>query len=331
MNAAVLVLLLAVLADAVLGDPVYAWHPARLLGRWIAAGESWLRRREWATVWGGILLTASTALAAVGVYLALRTAAARLAPGGAWVVDVFTVYSAIALRDLIDHVRPVAAALNRGDLAGARTAIARVVGRDVTVLDTPGVARAAIETVGENLVDGFIAPVFWFVAGCVIGRAAPGGPVPWGCAGMLVFKAASTLDSMLGYRTPRYERIGKAGARLDDALNFLPARLAPAVMAPAALCLRDLQPAAGWRVFLRDRLKHASPNSAHGESFMAGALAVRLGGPTRYADGLEQKPWLGDGTPDAEAADVYAALRLAAGSGVVTALLAAGALWLASA
>lgn len=303
------VLLAAFALDLVAGDPVYPLHPTRLIGRSIGAIEKALRALKLDRLLGGVILAVITISLTLGVYWGLHAVLAQLNAWAALIFDGFVVYSCIACGDLLKHGRPIASALERDDLPAARTAVQRIVGRDANALDAHGVARAAVESIAESFLDGFLAPVFWYVVGALAAVAFGGSSASWGVAGILTYKAANTLDSMVGYRDERYMLFGRFSARLDDALNFIPARLAIVILWPAALLCR-LDARAGWRIALRDRLKHESPNSAHTESFAAGALGLRLGGPLLYSDGLLEKHWLGDGSPDATAKDIRAASRL---------------------
>ena len=185
-----------------------------------------------------------------------------------------------------------------------------IVGRDATLLDRHGVARAAVESVAESLVDAGLSPLFWYVAGCLMAAGVGGRVTSGGVLAVLLFKSVSTMDSMVGYRNARYRQFGTVAARLDDVLNFIPARLSLGIVSVAALG-SDMSASCGWQIGWRDRLKHESPNAGHSESAFAGALGLRLGGPTHYADRVAQKPWLGDGTPDATADSLGAACRLA--------------------
>ena len=179
----------------------------------------------------------------------------------------------LAQRSLDAHVEEVRRALATGDLALARQAVARIVGRDTAALDEAGVARAALESLAESFNDGVVAPAFWlFVAGL---------------PGLYAYKAVNTADSMIGHMEPRWRAFGWAAARLDDVMNLVPARIAGALIA--------LSGGGGWRIMWRDARRHASPNAGWPEAAMAGTLRVRLGGPARY-DGLEAaRSWLGDG------------------------------------
>ena len=180
-------------------------------------------------------------------------------------------------------------------MAQARTELQKIVGRDTSNLNPEGVARGAVESVAENFVDGVLSPIFWYtliaVFSHVFGCPAPAAA---GIVGMLGFKAISTLDSMVGYRSDHYLLFGRPAARLDDLANFLPARLSLIILSIGAV-LSGEKAWAGWKISRRDRLKHLSPNAGHSESFVAGALGVRLGGPTVYQKNTADKPWLGDG------------------------------------
>lgn len=211
--------------------------------------------------------------------------------------DLFICYSCLALKDLFYHMDKVIRALEGGNLAEARKEIAMVVGRDVRFLDEKGISRAAIETMAENFVDGFLSPLFWYLSGGILGYIFGLSPVMSAVGFMITFKVASTLDSMVGYKDSEFLEFGWAGAKLDDIMNFIPARLSLMVLFAGAWIFR-IEASEGIRVALRDRLKHDSPNAAHAESFVAGALEVRLGGPTVYPEGQKDKPWLGEGNPD---------------------------------
>jgi len=211
--------------------------------------------------------------------------------------DLFIGYSCLALKDLFIHTDRVIHALETGNLPEARKRISMVVGRDVRFLDEKGISRAAIETLAENFVDGFLSPLFWYLSGGILGYILGLSPVMTAISLMLVFKVASTLDSMVGYKDSEFFEFGWAGAKLDDIMNFIPSRLSLIVLFAGAWICR-LKASEGIRVALRDRLKHDSPNAAHAESFVAGALEVRLGGPVVYPDGQKDKPWLGEENPD---------------------------------
>ncbi len=266
---------------------------------------------------GGFLLVLTTIGLSLSIYLGLRFILRLTSPLLCIILDIFIVYSCIALRDLLYHAKLVANALKCNDLVKARDTVQKFVGRDAERLDAPGVARAAVESVAENFVDGFLSPVFWYVIGCELAYLSQFPPHVGAVIGTLSFRVVNTLDSMVGYRNDRYLYFGRVAARLDDLMNFLPARLAVPIIATAtALC--NLSVANCVKVSWRDRLKHPSPNSGHAEACVAGAMNIRLGGPTIYTYGLVEKPWIGDGDPDVSYKHIYKCRILILWSGFIS-------------
>jgi len=286
------VIFLAFFLDLFFGDPGYRLHPIRMIGHGIAFFEKILRRIGLDRKVGGILLVLLIETASLTAYLAFSLGLYRIYRPLGLGFDLFICYSCLALKDLISHITPVIDALENGNLSVARQKIAMVVGRNVRYLDQNGVSRAAVETLGENFVDGFLSPFLWYMAGGILGHFLGFSPIKTALSIMLGFKVISTLDSMVGYKNPHFFEFGWAGARLDDLMNFIPARLSLVILFAGAWA-SGLHPLEGLRTALRDRLKHDSPNAAHAEAFVAGTLRIRLGGPTRYTDGLRGKPWLG--------------------------------------
>ena len=289
------ILFLAFILDLFLGDPPFPFHPVRLIGAAISAFEKLMRRLRWSGSGGGIILVTMTIGLAFGTYLTFRHFIGGLHPYLATVLDLYLAYSCLALRDLCKHAEPIAETLARSELTQARTELQKIVGRDTSNLNPEGVARGAVESVAENFVDGVLSPLFWYslvaVFSHVFGCPAPAAA---GTVGMLAFKTISTLDSMVGYRSKHYLLFGRPAARLDDLANFLPARLSLLILSIGAV-LSGEKAWAGLKISRRDRLKHLSPNAGHSESFVAGALGIRLGGPTVYQENTVDKPWLGDG------------------------------------
>lgn len=323
MNPPAIVLIAALCLDLAIGDPEYSLHPVRLMGRLIESLE--LKLRSWGLdgFFGGALLAAWVIAASTVAVMAAHLFFWRVHPWSGFCFDVYALYSSICLGDLVKHGKRVAKALLAGDLSKARRAVQFMVGRDAEKLDAHGVGRAAVESVAESFVDGFASPVFWFAAGCLLSGFLSDSPLAGGVAAAVVFRAVNTMDSMIGYKNDRYRYFGRFAAKLDDAANFIPARLSIPVIALSALAAGlDGQNALG--VGMRDRLKHPSPNSAHAESAVAGALNVRLGGPGHYSYGLVEKPWLGDGTKKATHSHLLNCLLLIRLAGVLLALLAAG-------
>jgi adenosylcobinamide-phosphate synthase len=300
----IIVLLLALVAEPWLSGlaarllPVA--HPVRLMGRLIEALERRLNRADRTPTMrraAGIATVAvvSGLAAVIGI---LVHCAARAHPLGL-VLEAALVISLLAQRSLYDHVGAVATALEQKGLDGGRAAVAHIVGRDVSVLDEHGVARAAIESCAENFSDGIVAPTFWFVV--------------FGLPGLLAYKAVNTMDSMIGHTSPRYLAFGMAAARLDDMLNWMPARLSGAFLAAAAWLSALPSPAraaAAFRTMTTDAGKHRSPNAGWPEAAMAGALGLALAGPRRYPGVIVDGAWIGSGRAEATAEDVRRALRL---------------------
>ena len=299
--ALVLATLFAALAiDALAGDPPWLYrrlsHPVAVLGRLTGWFDERLNRPDLPAAGRGRRGLALVALVVgPGAALGWLIGAALHGNSYGWPVEAALASTLLAGRGLRDHVAAVAVALDEGLEAG-RAAVARIVGRDVGGLDRAGVARAAIESCAENFSDGVVAPAFWFALG--------------GLPGLLAYKAINTLDSMVGHRNERYAAFGRAAARLDDAVNWLPARLAGGLIALAALAVPGARAGAAWRVMARDARRHRSPNAGWQEAAMAGALGLALAGPRHYGGRTVDDAWMGDGRTEATAGDVRRAIAL---------------------
>jgi adenosylcobinamide-phosphate synthase len=292
---AAVILFVAFLLDLLLGDPPYRFHPVRLIGLCVSFLEKLLLRARLSGSAGGVFLAAGVVGLTIGVYLAIRFVLNGLHPWTATILDLYLTYSCLALTDLLKHASTVAEALVRNDLPQGRAALQKIVGRDTGSLNPAAVARGAVESAAENFVDGVLSPLFWYTFGALLCQILQcPTPTVAGVFAILSFKAISTLDSMVGYRHAHYLAFGRAAARLDDLANLIPARLSLAILFGGALISGE-RAGAGWQVAMRDRLKHLSPNAGHSESFVAGALGIRLGGPTTYKETTVDKPWLGDG------------------------------------
>ena len=289
-------ILAALLLDAIFGDPREVPHPVAGIGRLIAFYEKILYARDNAKTRGVELCVA--VLFSVGAAVSLVLAFASLFGGVVYAaVNIYLLYAAIAFKSLKDESAPVAHYLAAGDLEAARRQVGRIVGRDTDKLSESGVVRAAVETIAESYIDGIVSVLFYMALGSLWGHAAL---FAW------LFKAASTMDSMIGYDDERYRDFGFAAAKLDDALNFIPARLG-ALISIAAGALASMDYRRAWRIFYRDRLKHKSPNSAHGESVFAGLLGIELGGGAFYGGVFEPRPALGDNLREPEPNDILRA------------------------
>lgn len=287
-------LVLGFLIDLLIGDPHWLYHPVRLIGKLITALERVLY--PWKNKYlAGILLTALVVIVTSGCALALLLAAEAVHPCLRLAVETCFCWQLLAAKSLRDESMKVYDRLREHDLEGSRRAVSMIVGRDTQRLDEKGVAKAAVETVAENASDGVIAPMLYMA----LGGAALG----------FFYKAINTMDSMIGYKNDRYLQFGRFAAKLDDAANFIPSRLSALLMTAAAYLIR-LDGRGAWKIFRRDRRRHASPNSAQTESVMAGALDVQLAGDAWYFGKLCQKPTIGDDIRPVEAQDIVRANRL---------------------
>ena len=297
-------LIAAVLIDLAAGDPVYSYHPVRLMGRMLAWMEDVLRGVGLDGYGGGVLLFVGLATVSMVATTAVVVAAAVVGKWLAWLVHVFLLYSLLALGDLIHHVRRIETAVRTSDLPGARMAVSALVGRDTDRMDGAACRRAAVESLSENLTDGFVSPVFWYVLA--------------GLPGLVLFKVVSTMDSMVGYKTERYLKFGWCGARLDDVMNYVPARLTWLVISVLAALLPAYSGRKAWRVGLQQHGLLLGPNSGWSEAAVAGALERRIVGPIWLKGVQVTDLWIGDPSdpPLETAADVRRAIALTVVSGV---------------
>ena len=285
--------------DALFGDPAWLPHPVVYMGKAISKLEKFLRPRLPKTPQGELLGGAIVAFCLpVGTFLLTGLVcwgAARLHPLLGLAVQMFWCGQALAARGLVQESTNVYQELKKTDLPGARKAVSRIVGRDTAELTAEGVTKAAVETVAENASDGVIAPLLYMLIG--------GAPLA------LTYKAINTMDSMLGYKNEKYLYFGRVPAKLDDVANYFPSRLAALLwVAAAAFTHNDAKGA--WKIWRRDRRRHASPNSAQTESACAGALGVQLAGPAYYFGQYYPKLTIGDALRPIEPEDILRANRM---------------------
>ncbi len=299
----------AVAFDLLLGDPVYGAHPVRLMGGTLGWFENRLRRAGFDGYAGGIALFVLLAVVWCGGMAALLLAAARVHAWLAAALHIFLVYSLLAMHDLLRHAWNVERAARRGDVTEARTAVAQLVGRDTDRMDLAACRRATIESLSENLTDGYISPLFWYAVG--------------GAPGLVLFKVASTMDSMVGYKSDRYIRFGWCGARLDDLLNLLPARFTWLLLAALAFFLPGASAGKALRTGWKQHAILPGPNSGWSEATIAGALQRRLIGPVWANGALVTEVWLGDpdDPPAGADGDLPRAMWLTGIAGVVAAAM----------
>ena len=306
-------LLLGFFIDLLLGDPHSIPHPVVWIGKLITAVEKAVRRIFPKTVRGENVAGGVLWLVVAGVSTAvpalLLYAAYRIHPAAGLALESIMCWQILATKSLRDESMKVYAALKEGVPENYRRAVSMIVGRDTAELDDLAVTRAAVETVAENASDGVIAPMLFLALG--------GAPLGF------FYKAANTMDSMLGYVEMPYKNIGLVPAKMDDVLNYIPARLSALLMLAAGALLR-LDAKNGWRIWRRDRRNHASPNSAQTESVCAGLLGVRLAGDACYHGVLHKKPYIGDARREIEYEDIPRAGRLLYATAALSLLLFGG-------
>lgn len=308
-----ILVLLGFFLDLLLGDPPWPCHPIRLMGQLIASLEAPLRKMFPATPEGerqaGTLLTVTVVTISTLTSWALLWLCGLISPYLAWALELLLCALLLATKSLYKESMAVYACLNRQDLSASRLAVGRIVGRDTGKLEERGVAAATVETVAENFSDGVLAPLlFILVAG------VPGG---------MCYKAINTLDSMVGYQNDRFLHYGRTSAKLDDLANFLPARIAGLLLAISAP-LVGLSGKNALKIYIRDRKNHKSPNSAHTEAAVAGALGVQLGGDNFYGGISVKKPTIGDDTRPLVPEDIPKTNQLMLVSALVFLLLIGG-------
>lgn len=279
----ILALILGFLLDLAFGDPGWIYHPIRLIGNLIAGAEKPFRavfpKSEKGELAAGAFFAVFVVAVSTAVPALLLFLAAKLSIWLAFALEVFWSFQILAAKSLKTESMRVYEALKEGELEKARKAVSMIVGRDTERLTEEGVAKAAVETVAENSSDGVVAPLIFL---------AVGGPVLG-----FFYKSVNTLDSMVGYKNDRYLYFGRFSAKLDDVLNFIPARISGLLLV-ASSPLAGLDVKGAWRIFKRDRKNHASPNSAQTEAAAAGALGVQLAGDAWYFGKLYKKPTIGD-------------------------------------
>jgi adenosylcobinamide-phosphate synthase len=314
---ALLIVIVALLIDALIGDPDWLWkrlaHPVVLIGALIGRLDRTLNRDDWSEArrkFTGIL-TVLVLIAATGIIGFFLEASLRQSWGG-WIAISVLAATLIAQRSLYEHVARVRDAFAAGGLAAAREKVALIVGRDPQTLDEAGVSRAAIESCAENFSDGVVAPVFWLAL--------------LGLPGLLIYKAINTADSMIGHLNPTYRSFGWAAARLDDWVNLIPARLSGLLIAAVAPIVGG-SVKQSFATMRRDARKHRSPNAGWPEAAMAAALGVAIAGPRSYGGKLTEDPLLNPDGRVAAPGDIGRALRVLIAACGLQALIYA-ALWL---
>ena len=305
-----LALLTGSILDWIFGDPYNFPHMIRLMGNMISSLEKDLRKLfpEKPRLAGTFLTMIMCLFWIIMPGLLFQVTGKYLGLTARFLLESFFCYQLLAAKSLCVESMKVCRELKKGDIEGARKAVSMIVGRDTKVLDKAGITRAAVETVAENTSDGVIAPFLFMTV--------------FGPLGGTFYKAVNTMDSMIGYRNDKYILFGRTAAKLDDVLNFIPARISGCLLTLAAYLLPGADGKNAWRIFLRDRRKHDSPNSAHGEAACAGALHLRLAGDAWYFGVLHKKQFIGDNDREIVPEDIWkASLLMFLAEGILMAVL----------
>ncbi|MFW2364825.1 MAG: adenosylcobinamide-phosphate synthase CbiB [Desulforhopalus sp.] len=312
-------LLSAVMLDALIGDPRFYPHPVRIIGIFCSWCERFSRAFIANLYLAGLVTVVLVLIATIVTVASLVIAASHLSPSLGMAVAVFLLYTTIASKDLLHHSNAVYSQLSSGgSLDLARAEVAKIVGRDTQQLERNEICNACIETVAENMVDGITAPLFFAILGSLFAPLLPLSAIGCAVIGAFTYKAINTMDSMLGYKNEKYLKFGWTAAKLDDVVNYIPARISGLFLIIAAFFAKlDYRRSA--KIFFQDRLNHSSPNAGHPEAAVAGALGIRLGGPSYYFDTMVVKPHIGVATRESIADDIKATNRMVViGSGLFT-------------
>ncbi|MDR1363884.1 MAG: adenosylcobinamide-phosphate synthase CbiB [Spirochaetaceae bacterium] len=313
------ILISAFVLDTAAGDPSWTYHPVRGIGFLIEKGETLFRKKPYGKTnktdhqtrerTAGMILALLICAAAFTFFSAIIYIASLFGVLPCYLASVIIAYLSISPRCLRDEAIKVYKKAASNDLEGARQAVSMIVGRDTKSLSMEKVIKAAVETVAENLADGVIAPMLYLVIG--------------GPALAMLYKAVNTMDSMIGYKNEKYINFGRFAARVDDILSWIPARIAARLLILSAAILH-FNTKNAQRIYKRDKFNHASPNSAHCEAAVAGALGIQLGGDAYYHGELEQKPTIGDELRPAEAFDIVRATRMMYCASILFVVIAGG-------
>ena len=266
--------------DLVFGDPYRVPHPISFIGKLVKALEKFFYRYKNKKLWGTVLNLSVLSIVYIICYFFSKVK----------ILEIYFLYTIFATNSLVKESKKVLSALLKGDLTDARVKLSYLVSRDTKDLDEKEIIKGTLETCSENITDGITAPLFYMFIG--------------GLPLAMTYKAINTMDSMVGYKTEKYIDFGWFSAKLDDLTNFIPARLSGFIFIPLAALIMRLNFKNSIKIFFRDRLNHSSPNSAHTESSLAGALGVQLGGPTKYFGITENKKTIGDKLRELEIGDI---------------------------
>ncbi|MDP2862469.1 MAG: adenosylcobinamide-phosphate synthase CbiB [Desulfobacterales bacterium] len=305
----------ACIIDIIVGDPRWFPHPVAIIGRWTRFVEEKIRAHTThaSEKKGGIVLWFSVVIPSFFITYGITEASFFIGALVGMIITTLLASLTLATRSLYEESRVVIDALTRGDVEAARKGLSMIVGRDTANLDEAGILRAVIETVSENLSDGIVAPMFYLAVG--------------GLPLAMTYKAVNTLDSMVGYKDAKYMDIGCFSAKMDDVLNWVPARITGFIIVIAAFILR-FNWRDSWRIMRKDGRNHTSPNSGIPEAAVAGALGIQLGGKISYFDKITYKPTIGDRLKETDKKDVKNAWAIMFTASLLMAVICIITLWI---
>ena len=285
-------ILIAYVLDLIFGDPQNVVHPVQVIGKIISAGEKVLLRKKYKFLAGAVLNIFTVSITYTLMYLISKSVKISVF---FMIIEIYLMYTIFSINSLAREGNRVYRILKEGDIEKARKDLSYLVSRDTEMMDEKMIIRSTMETISENTVDGIVAPMFYMFLG--------GMPLA------MAYKAINTLDSMVGYKNEKYMDFGKFSAKVDDAANFIPARITGILIVLASMIL-GYDYKNSLKIFIRDRKNHSSPNSAHSEASVAGALGVQFGGKVSYFGKEINKPTIGDKTKDFELEDIRKNIRI---------------------
>ena len=283
---------IAYVLDLIFGDPQNVVHPVQVIGKIISAGEKVLLRKKYKFLAGAVLNIFTVSITYTLMYLISKSVKISVF---FMIIEIYLMYTIFSINSLAREGNRVYRILKEGDIEKARKDLSYLVSRDTEMMDEKMIIRSTMETISENTVDGIVAPMFYMFLG--------GMPLA------MAYKAINTLDSMVGYKNEKYMDFGKFSAKVDDAVNFIPARITGILIVLASMIL-GYDYKNSLKIFIRDRKNHSSPNSAHSEASVAGALGVQFGGKVSYFGKEINKPTIGDKIKDFELEDIRKNIRI---------------------
>jgi len=304
---------IAYLIDLIAGDPYWMPHPVQFIGKLIEKFEKFLYRFKNKRFSGAVLTITVLSL----------TFAISYTFGMFQILEIYFLYTIFATRCLAKEGMKVYNILKAKDMEKAKKELSYLVSRDTNSMDERNIIRSVMETISENTVDGIIAPMFYMMIGALLLPGNPGAALAFG----MTYKGVNTLDSMVGYKNERYSDFGWFSARLDDWVNLIPARITGMILYPLSAMILGFDYKSSFRIYFRDRLRHASPNAGHPESAVAGAIGIQFGGVTSYFGESHEKPTIGDKIKEFDIEDIRKNIKMMYGASIIGIIFFMGIIW----